>query len=99
MSDTKLDILFLSVPILDLQYPPSSAAILKACVKQAGYTARVLDTNIMLKDICGSNQVFDKVSNSFETMSKGPVTNNLVQSLFDNHTNQKEQVLYLEIQS
>ena len=81
----KLDILFLNVPILDLQYPPSSAAVLKACVKQAGYSGKVLDTNILLKDICGNE--FSSVSNEFETISKSGITNNYVESLFDNYCN------------
>lgn len=83
MNPSKLDILFLSVPVLDLQYPPSSAAVLKACVKQAGYQAQVLDTNILLKDIC--KEQFTNVSNEFETINKGKVADNFVESLFDNH--------------
>ena len=83
MNLSNLDILFLSVPVLDLQYPPSSAAVLKACVKQAGYSACVIDTNILLKDICKDD--FTSVSNEFETISKGNVKDNLVESLFDNH--------------
>jgi len=83
MNHSKLDILFLSVPVLDLQYPPSSAAVLKACIKQAGYSARVHDTNILLKDIC--KEEFVNVSNEFETINKGSVKDNLVESLFDNH--------------
>ena len=83
MNPSKLDILFLSVPVLDLQYPPSSAAVLKACIKQAGYSARVIDTNILLKDIC--EQEFGDVSNEFETISKGGIADNFVESLFDNH--------------
>ena len=83
MTPSKLDILFLSVPVLDLQYPPSSAAVLKACIKQAGYSARVHDTNILLKDIC--KEEFVNVSNEFETINKGSVKDNLVESLFDNY--------------
>lgn len=83
MNRSNLDILFLSVPVLDLQYPPSSAAVLKACIKQAGYSARVHDTNILLKDIC--KEEFVNVSNEFETINKGSVKDNLVESLFDNH--------------
>jgi radical SAM superfamily enzyme YgiQ (UPF0313 family) len=83
VNTNKLDILFLSVPVLDLQYPPSSAAVLKACVKQAGYSARVHDTNILLKEI--SKEDFVKVSNEFETINKGSVKDNLVESLFDNY--------------
>ena len=87
----KLDILFLSVPILDLQYPPSSAAVLKACVKQAGYTSVVLDTNILLKDICGNE--FNSVSNEFETISKNEITTTYVESLFDNYSSIVQQWL------
>lgn len=83
MNPSKLDILFLSVPVLDLQYPPSSAAVLKACIKQAGYSARVHDTNILLKDIC--KEEFINVSNEFETINKGNIADNFVESLFDNH--------------
>jgi len=83
MNHSNLDILFLSVPVLDLQYPPSSAAVLKACIKQAGYDACVIDTNILLKDICKDD--FTSVSNEFETINKGNIANNFVESLFDNH--------------
>ena len=84
MNRSQLDILFLSIPVLDLQYPPSSAAVLKACVKQSGYTASVLDANILLKDCAGND--FTSVSNQFETISSGPAVDNLVDSLFDEHT-------------
>ena len=84
MSRSDLDILFLSVPILDLQYPPSSAAVLKSCVKSAGYTAKVLDANILLKEY---SQDFVSVSNEFETVS-GSDEGTLVEKLFDNYINE-----------
>lgn len=66
----KLDILIVSVPVLDLQYPPSSPAIIKACAKAAGYSARTLDLNILLKNLSSDEQEFYTTQYQFENVSK-----------------------------
>jgi len=65
----KLDMLIVAVPVLDLQYPPSSPAVIKACVKSAGYTAKTEDYNILLRDICSSIDKFYAVQYNFENVS------------------------------
>jgi len=64
-----IDFLIVSVPILDLQYPPSSPAILKACVKSAGYKAKTLDLNLLLFQLCGNKEKFYSIQYNFENIS------------------------------
>ena len=46
------DVLVCAIPVLDLQYPPSSPAVIKACLQRNGYTARTVDFNLELFEIC-----------------------------------------------
>jgi len=81
----RLDMLIVAMPVLDLQYPPSSPAIIKACVQSAGYTARTLDLNILLKNICGSTDRFFQVQYNFENVSPTIVdTTNVIDAFFNN---------------
>lgn len=74
------DMLIVSLPVLDLQYPPSSPAVIKACVNAAGYQAHTTDLNMLLLKICGSKERFFQVQYVFEnvgttdTTSRDPVT-------------------------
>ena len=63
---SQLDMLIVSIPVLDLQYPPSSPAVIKSCVNAAGYSARTEDLNILLLDICASKEKFWQVQYNFE---------------------------------
>jgi radical SAM superfamily enzyme YgiQ (UPF0313 family) len=82
---SRLDMLIVSMPVLDLQYPPSSPAIIKACVQAAGYTARTLDLNMLLKDICGSTDRFLQVQYNFENVGPTIVdTTHVVDAFFNN---------------
>jgi radical SAM superfamily enzyme YgiQ (UPF0313 family) len=79
-----IDMLIVAVPVLDLQYPPSSPAIIKACVKSAGYTAQTLDLNLLLHDICGADR-FMQVQYNFENVSPAVAeTDNAIDAFFDN---------------
>jgi hypothetical protein len=81
----KLDLLVVSVPVLDLQYPPSSPAVIKACAKSAGFQAKTADYNILLRDICGSREKFFSVQYNFENVSTTiQDTNDAVKYFFDN---------------
>jgi hypothetical protein len=79
-----LDLLIVAVPVLDLQYPPSSPAIIKACANAAGFKAKTADYNILLRDICGSNDKFYSVQYNFENVST-PIsdTSDVVEFFFD----------------
>jgi radical SAM superfamily enzyme YgiQ (UPF0313 family) len=90
-----LDMLIVSLPVLDLQYPPSSPAVIKACVNAAGFSAKTYDLNILLLNICGSKDRFLQVQYNFENLgptvrhSKNPVEvffdqdNELIQQWLD----------------
>lgn len=60
--------LIVSVPVLDLQYPPSSPAVIKACVQAAGFTARTKDLNLLLLEVCGTKEKFWQVQYNFENI-------------------------------
>ena len=75
--------LLLSVPVLDLQYPPSSPAIIKSCLASAGHDAIVFDTNILLYTLAGSDQRFVELSNLFEVCGVNEQWENYTQALFD----------------
>ena len=80
-----LDLLVVSVPVLDLQYPPSSPAIIKACAQSAGFSSRTLDLNIELKKLCGGLDQFFATQYNFENCSPCQVeTQDPVQAFFDN---------------
>lgn len=83
----QLDMLIVSVPVLDLQYPPSSPAVIKACVKSAGFTARTLDLNLLLVEACGDRDSFYRVQYSFENIGPLPTDNytDPVAAFFDDH--------------
>lgn len=79
------DILLISVPILDLQYPPSSPAILKACVNAKGYVARTLDLNLELYKLCKSKEKFYEIQYNFENVSSSNIKKkNYIDLFFDN---------------
>lgn len=80
-----IDLLIVSVPILDLQYPPSSPAIIKACANSAGFKAKTLDLNILLKNICGSKEKFFSIQHNFENVSSSKVCKkDYITTFFDN---------------
>ena len=82
----KLDMLAVSVPVLDLQYPPSSPAVIKSCLVEAGFTCHTRDLNILLLDICGSKNKFLDVQYNFENVGPDIVhTDDLVYGFFDNN--------------
>lgn len=68
----QLDMLVVSLPVLDLQYPPSSPAVIKACVNAAGYTARTADLNHLLLTTCGSKDKFWQIQYHFENAYYNP---------------------------
>lgn len=77
--------LIVAVPVLDLQYPPSSPAVIKACANAAGFNTKTADYNILLRDLCGSIEKFESVQYNFENV--GPVireTDDTVEFFFDN---------------
>lgn len=79
----KLDMLIVSLPVLDLQYPPSSPAVIKACVNAAGYQARTYDLNILLLKLCGSRDKFWQVQYNFENAGHDIAADqDLVQAFF-----------------
>lgn len=80
-----IDLLVVAVPVLDLQYPPSSPAVIKSVVNAAGFTARTLDLNLLLKNICGTDNNFYAIQYNFESVSPGVVdTTDTVDAFFDN---------------
>lgn len=92
-----IDMLIVAVPALDLQYPPSSPAIIKACVQSAGYTARTLDLNLLLHEICGADK-FMKVQYNFENVNPTIVnTTDAVDAFFDNDQDLINQWLNLSL--
>jgi radical SAM superfamily enzyme YgiQ (UPF0313 family) len=80
-----IDLLVVAVPVLDLQYPPSSPAVIKSVVNAAGFTAHTLDLNLLLKKICGTDNNFYSIQYNFENVSPGIVdTDNTIDAFFDN---------------
>lgn len=79
--------LIVSLPVLDLQYPPSSPAVIKACVQSAGFTAKTLDLNLLLVDVCGDRDNFSRVQYSFENVGPRPTegVQDPVEAFFDSH--------------
>jgi len=75
--------LLLSVPVLDLQYPPSSPAIIKSCLLSAGHEASVFDTNILVYNLARDSQHFVELSNLFEVCGTSTQWNNYTEALFD----------------
>lgn len=67
---SKIDMLIVSLPVLDLQYPPSSPAIIKSCVNAAGFSARTYDLNLLLLNLCGSLDRFYQVQYNFESVGR-----------------------------
>ena len=60
--------LIVSLPVLDLQYPPSSPAVIKSCVNAAGFTAKTYDLNLLLRNLCGTLDRFYQVHYNFESV-------------------------------
>lgn len=82
---SKLDILIVSLPVLDLQYPPSSPAVIKGCVNAAGFSAKTYDLNLLLLELCNSDDDFYRVQYNFENVSpEVKTTNDPVTAFFDN---------------
>jgi radical SAM superfamily enzyme YgiQ (UPF0313 family) len=80
-----LDLLVVSVPVLDLQYPPSSPAVIKSCAIASGFTANTLDLNLILKKICNTHEKFLQVQYNFENVSTDiKNTTDPVLAFFDN---------------
>ena len=80
-----IDLLVVSVPVLDLQYPPSSPAVIKSCAKSAGFSSHTLDLNLLLKKICGDSNNFYAIQYNFENVNPGVVdTRDTVDAFFDN---------------
>jgi len=80
-----IDLLVVSVPVLDLQYPPSSPAVIKSCAKAAGFSSHTLDLNLLLKKICGDNNNFYAIQYNFENVNPGVVdTRDVIDAFFDN---------------
>ena len=81
-----VDMLIVALPVLDLQYPPSSPAIIKACVNAAGYTAHTADLNMMLFDCCDrQKETFWSVQYQFESAGFDQAESDLVKILFQRH--------------
>ena len=80
-----IDLLVVSVPVLDLQYPPSSPAVIKSCAKSAGFSSHTLDLNLLLKKICGDTNNFYAIQYNFENVNPGVVdTRDTIDAFFDN---------------
>ncbi len=81
-----VDVLVCSIPVLDLQYPPSSPAVIKACLQRNGYTARTSDWNLDLFELCQESNVdHTEVQNVMQSSSFDPNADNFVESLFAKH--------------
>jgi radical SAM superfamily enzyme YgiQ (UPF0313 family) len=80
----QLDMLIVSIPVLDLQYPPSSPAVIKSCVQAAGYTAKTRDLNVLLLDLCGTQERFYQVQHQFENVPNVNQHSDPVQAFFNN---------------
>lgn len=65
-----MDLLVVSIPVLDLQYPPSSPAIIKACAVAAGFDAATADFNLLFRKQFSTTQEFQKAQLNFEIISK-----------------------------
>ena len=80
-----IDLLVVSVPVLDLQYPPSSPAVIKSCAIAAGFSSNTLDLNLLLKKICKDDNNFYAIQYNFENVNPDIVdTRNTIDAFFDN---------------
>ena len=80
-----IDLLVVSVPVLDLQYPPSSPAIIKSCAIAAGFSSHTLDLNLLLKKICGDSNNFYAIQYNFENVNPDSIeTKDTIDAFFDN---------------
>lgn len=61
-----MDVLLLSVPVLDLQYPPSSPAAVRAYLEHLGLGVSIFDSNIMLYELCDTYEHYMSLCNEFE---------------------------------
>lgn len=81
-----IDLLVVAIPILDLQYPPSSPAVIKSVVNAAGFRCKTLDLNLLLKKICITDNNFYSIQSNFENISSSFYEDkNIVDILFDNN--------------
>ena len=80
-----IDLLVVSVPVLDLQYPPSSPAIIKACAKSAGFSARTLDLNLIFRSLCKDSNEFYNTQYNFENVGPDIKSNEDHVELFYNN--------------
>lgn len=80
------DVLVCAIPVLDLQYPPSSPAVIKACLQRNGYTARTVDWNLELFELCQQHNVdHTEVQNVMQSSTFDADANTFVASLFPQH--------------
>lgn len=80
-----IDLLVVSVPVLELQYPPSSPAIIKSCAIAAGFSSHTLDLNLLLKKICGDSNNFYAIQYNFENVNPDSIeTKDTIDAFFDN---------------
>ena len=80
------DVLVCAIPVLDLQYPPSSPAVIKACLQRNGYTANTIDFNLELFEICvqyGADHT--EVQNVMQSSAFDKDADTFVGSLFNQH--------------
>jgi len=78
--------LVVAIPVLDLQYPPVSPAVIKSCVTAAGFSSRTMDLNFLL--FCAVNekmQSFHDLQYQFESAYYNNSATSLVTKFFSNH--------------
>lgn len=80
------DVLVCAIPVLDLQYPPSSPAIIKACLQRNGYTAKTVDWNLELFELCQHYSVdHTEVQNVMQSSTFDSKADSFVGSLFSSY--------------
>lgn len=80
------DVLVCAIPVLDLQYPPSSPAVIKSCLMRNGYTARTVDWNLELFELCQHNGVdHTEVQNVMQSSTFDDQSEDFVEALFSEH--------------
>ena len=93
-----IDLLIVSVPVLDLQYPPSSPAVIKSVVKAAGFSSHTLDLNLLLLKTCNSKENFYAIQHNFENISESSVdTNDHIDIFFNDNKDLIRQWLKISI--
>lgn len=93
-----IDLLIVSVPVLDLQYPPSSPAVIKSVVKAAGFSSHTLDLNLLLLKTCNSKEHFYSIQHNFENISESSVdTNDHIDIFFNDNKDLIRQWLKISV--